>query len=135
MSAVPQRRAGAGSATNEASREFGVAFGVAALGSVAATLFASRFDELLTSLSGVPDIETQSSLGGALTVAQDVPNGAGRTLSMGAREAFVDAMAVATTLGAVLALVGAVIVYRYLPRRDARVVEDLVIIPAVPGEA
>jgi hypothetical protein len=42
MSAVPQRRAGAGSAMNDASRELGAALGVAVMGSLAARSTAPR---------------------------------------------------------------------------------------------
>ena len=40
MSAVPPRRAGAGSAMNDATRELGAALGIAVLGSVAASRYA-----------------------------------------------------------------------------------------------
>ena len=42
MSAVPARRAGAGSAMNDATRELGAALGIAVLGSVAASRYSSR---------------------------------------------------------------------------------------------
>ena len=43
MSAVPARRAGAGSAMNDATRELGASLGVAVLGSVAASHFTTRW--------------------------------------------------------------------------------------------
>ena len=47
MSAVPQRRAGAGSAMNDATRELGAALGVAVLGSIAASQYTSHLDDAL----------------------------------------------------------------------------------------
>ena len=45
MSAVPARRAGVGSAMNDATRELGAALGVAVLGSVAASKYARSVDQ------------------------------------------------------------------------------------------
>ena len=47
MSAVPQRRAGAGSAMNDATRELGAALGVAVLGSIAASQYSSHLHDAL----------------------------------------------------------------------------------------
>src|SRR5205823_1910579 len=44
MSAVPARRAGVGSAMNDATRELGAALGIAVLGSVAASKYAHAVD-------------------------------------------------------------------------------------------
>ena len=51
MSAVPPRRAGAGSAMNDATRELGAALGIAVLGSVAASRYASSIAPALRGLS------------------------------------------------------------------------------------
>ena len=51
MSAVPPRRAGAGSAMNDATRELGAALGVAVMGSIAASRYAAGIDDAITSLS------------------------------------------------------------------------------------
>ena len=48
MSAVPPRRAGAGSAMNDATRELGAALGVAVLGSVAASRYGAQIAPALT---------------------------------------------------------------------------------------
>ena len=53
MSAVPARRAGAGSAMNDATRELGAALGVAVLGSIAASQYSSHLHHALGALPGV----------------------------------------------------------------------------------
>ena len=47
MSSVPPRRAGAGSAMNDATRELGAALGVAVLGSIAASQYTSHLHDAL----------------------------------------------------------------------------------------
>ncbi|MEY2571682.1 MAG: hypothetical protein QOE63_2032, partial [Acidimicrobiaceae bacterium] len=51
MSAVPPRRAGAGSAMNDATRELGAALGIAVLGSVAASRYGTGLKSSIASLS------------------------------------------------------------------------------------
>ena len=115
MSPVPERRAGAGSAMNDASREFGVAVGVAALGSVAASLFARSFDRAAILLPAGARNSARSSLGDALDAARHLSAPAGRALTLEARRAFVSGFHFASTVGAVLAAIAAIVVYYYLP--------------------
>jgi len=95
MSAVPARRAGAGSATNDATRELGAALGVAVLGSLAASKFASGLH--------------------ALAVAHRLPHPASAVVEHGAKSAFVDGIHLACWLGAALTLTAVGVVLRYLP--------------------
>jgi EmrB/QacA subfamily drug resistance transporter len=119
MSAVPPRRAGAGSAMNDATRELGAALGVAVMGSVAASNYAGRIDSLTSALPGVAGEEARSSLAGALHVASTLPGEAGQALHQGAQAAFVDGVHFAVTVGALLAWSASIIVLRYLPKRLA----------------
>jgi EmrB/QacA subfamily drug resistance transporter len=119
MSAVPPRRAGAGSAMNDATRELGAALGVAVMGSVAASKYAGAIDRLSAGLSGPARQAARSSLAGALRVASQQPPDVGHALSQGAQSAFIDGIHFAVTVGAVLAWTAAVIVIRYLPKRLA----------------
>jgi EmrB/QacA subfamily drug resistance transporter len=116
MSAVPPRRAGAGSAMNDASRELGAALGVAVLGSVAASRYASGVASLTHGLGGAQRSVAESSLAGALDVASHLPAAAGQALGTGAQEVFVGGIHLAVTVGAILAAVAAVIVMKFLPR-------------------
>src|SRR5205807_6934869 len=63
MSAVPPRRAGAGSAMNDATRELGAALGVAVLGSVAASRYSSGIKGAIAHLTGADQAAVRSSLG------------------------------------------------------------------------
>jgi EmrB/QacA subfamily drug resistance transporter len=130
MSAVPARRAGAGSAMNDASRELGAALGVAVLGSVAASRYASVLARTTVPLPAAAHHQARSSLTGALQVAAQLPHNAGVLLQHGADIAFVQGIHVACFVGASLAAVATGLVLRYLPsgavvhaeaRVDARV--------------
>ena len=115
MSAVPPRRAGAGSAMNDATRELGAALGIAVLGSLAASRYSSALRNLVSGLSGPQRTAARGSLAGALRTAASLPATARHALELGAKTAFVDGIHVACTGGAVLAFLAAIIVFRYLP--------------------
>jgi len=115
MGAVPERRAGAGSAMNDATRELGAALGIAILGSVAASHYATKIAPFIRSLSPADQDAARTSIAGALRVAGTLPARAGQVLTAAADHAFVDGIHLAVTVGAILATISAVIVYRYLP--------------------
>jgi EmrB/QacA subfamily drug resistance transporter len=119
MSAVPPRRAGAGSAMNDATRELGAALGVAVLGSVASSHYGAALDKLVVGLPASARSTARSSIAGALQVASRLPGRAGTRLAEGAQHAFVGGIQLAVTAGAILAVVAAVIVVRYLPHQLA----------------
>ena len=73
MSAVPQGKAGVGSAMNDTTRELGGALGVAVLGSLVASRFASKLVPALGLLPEATHAQVNSSLAGALQVAQGHP--------------------------------------------------------------
>jgi MFS transporter, DHA2 family, integral membrane protein len=116
MSAVPSRRAGAGSAMNDATRELGAALGVAVLGSIAASQYSAKVQPLVATLPASIRSTATSSIAGAIQTANGLRGAAGRALTLGAQHAFVDGLHFAVTVGAVLAAIASVIVYRYLPR-------------------
>jgi Na+/melibiose symporter-like transporter len=115
MSAVPARRAGMGSAMNDATREFGAALGVAVLGSIAASRYGSEIATAVTGLGGSDRSEATSSIAGALDVAARQPGSGRSALTDAAHHAFLSGMHLAVLLGAGLAVLSATIVYRYLP--------------------
>jgi EmrB/QacA subfamily drug resistance transporter len=103
MGALPPERANIGSAVNDTTRELGGALGVAIVGSIMSSLYAS----------GLPDgapAAARDSLGAAVQVS---------ALADAAREAFVHAMSRASIVVAVVAALGAVIAWRFLPAREA----------------
>jgi EmrB/QacA subfamily drug resistance transporter len=120
MSAVPPRRAGAGSAMNDATRELGAALGVAVLGSVAASRYSSSLSSVLRTLSPADRHEAGTSLSGAITTATHLPAHAAAQLTERAETAFVSGIHLASIVGALLAGSAAVLVLRFLPRHIAQ---------------
>ena len=98
MSALPPARANIGSAVNDTTRELGGALGVAVVGSIMASLYADGLP------AGAPPA-ARDSLGAAVAVGLGDP----------ASAAFVDAMSRASIVVAVIAALGAVAAWRYLP--------------------
>jgi EmrB/QacA subfamily drug resistance transporter len=115
MSAVPARRAGAGSAMNDATRELGAALGIAVLGSIAASRYSSKIAPFIHGLTASQHAQATSSIAGASQVASSIGGRAGAALTAGANHAFVSGIHFAVVVGAILAGVSAVIVYRKLP--------------------
>jgi DHA2 family multidrug resistance protein-like MFS transporter len=115
MSAVPPRRAGAGSATNDASRELGAALGVAVMGSIAASKYTTAIDPITADLPARARETARGSIAGAVRVADALPAGAGRVLRAGADLAFVSGLHLAVGVGGLLAFSAAVIIYRFFP--------------------
>jgi Na+/melibiose symporter-like transporter len=116
MSAVPARRAGAGSAMNDATRELGSALGVAVLGSIAASQYAGHLHDALGRLPASARSAAGSSIAGALHAAEQLTGPASRALGFAARTAFIDGIHVAGLFGAGLAIVASILTTRHLPR-------------------
>jgi EmrB/QacA subfamily drug resistance transporter len=117
MSSVPRERAGAGSAMNDTSRELGGALGVAVLGSLVASRFDSGIGSALGGLTGAQRGEAESSLAGAIHVAQDLPGNAGPALVRQAQDAFLSGFHLAAALAAIVAAGAALVAWRLLPQR------------------
>ena len=115
MSAVPDSRAGAGSAMNDATRELGAALGIAVLGSIAASQYATHLHDALRQVPGSARAAASSSLAGALHVAERLPHATGDLLTAAARTAFVDGIHVAAWFGIALAIVASLLTRRFLP--------------------
>jgi EmrB/QacA subfamily drug resistance transporter len=123
MGALPLHQAGVGSAVNDTSREVGGALGVAIVGSMLSSLYATDLNAKLP--AGVPpqvrDAADQS-VGAALQVSAQLGR-AGAPLADAARESFVFAMSRASLVTAAVAFVGALLAWRFLPARAAEVHE------------
>jgi MFS transporter, DHA2 family, integral membrane protein len=115
MSAVPSRRAGMGSAMNDATRELGAALGVAVLGSIAASRYRISIGPALHGLTPADQSAAKSSIAGALNVASSSDNAASDALTTAAHHAFMSGIHYAVFIGASLAILSAGIVFRYLP--------------------
>ena len=116
MAAVPRDRAGMGSATNDTTRELGGALGVAVLGSLLTGQFAYGVSPV------VADLATGRPRGGRRRprrgVRPDRPRSDPRRMvhpAETAKESFVDGLGLATAVSAVVVLIAAVLVYKFLP--------------------
>jgi len=117
MGALPKEQAGVGSAVNDTTREIGGALGVAILGSVFSAVYSGRMADAVAGLPADVAAIVRDSIGGALSVAGQVGGDSGLAISAAARSAFVDGMAMASLIGMIVALVGAVVAFVWLPAR------------------
>ena len=101
---------------NDATRELGAALGIAVLGSIAASRYATSVAPALKGLSPADKASANTSIAGALHVASTLSKSAGDALASASSQAFVDGIHLAVIIGAVLALISAVVVFRKLPR-------------------
>ncbi|MEO8694173.1 MAG: DHA2 family efflux MFS transporter permease subunit [Acidimicrobiales bacterium] len=119
MGSLPRNRAGVGSAINDTAREVGGALGVAIVGSIVSSIYRSRLtDSMPKNVPAPVATAAHDSIGSALQASTALgTNGAG--LVSAAQEAFVAAMSRASIVTALVAVVGAVAAWRYLPARAA----------------
>jgi len=121
MGSLPRAKAGVGSAMNDTTRQVGGALGVAVVGSVMLSVYGGRVGDALTNakLPIPPDLISQSkqNLSTALAVATDkrIPVGVQTKLVTQINEAFVAGMHRGVLFAATATLIGAIIVFKYLP--------------------
>ncbi|MFF4380407.1 MFS transporter [Kitasatospora sp. NPDC001547] len=115
VSAAPVEQAGAASATSETAVELGSSLGIALLGAAGAAVYRHRLDGALPAgLDGEAATAAQDTLGGAVTVAAQLPGRLGTDLLETARTAFTDGLHVAAVVGLVATLGAAVLAYRLM---------------------
>ena len=112
MSAVPEAKAGVGSAMSDVTRQVGGALGVAVIGSIIATAYTRD-------MSGAPEAAGES-IGAAHTIAERVGGTAGQELAGTAGRAFTDALGLGLTTAALVSLAGALLVLWRLPSGRTR---------------
>ena len=123
MGALPLHQAGVGSAVNDTSREVGGALGVAIVGSMLSSLYSSNLNgKLPANVPGQVRDAADQSVGAALQVSSQLGR-VGAPLADAARESFVYAMSRASLVTAAVAVVGALLAWRFLPARAAEVRE------------
>jgi EmrB/QacA subfamily drug resistance transporter len=116
MSAVPEAKAGVGSAMNDLLRQLGGALGVAVIGSVMNTAYRGQMTDAVSGLPGPAAEAAQDSVGAAVAIAGQVGGVAGDALAAVARVSFVDALGLAAVVAAGVALATAAFVARAMPR-------------------
>ncbi len=105
VGSAPPERAGVASGMSETAAELGGALGISVLGSIGVAVYRSEVAEGLP--AGVPiDLAgvARDTLGGAVAVADQLPDPVGAAVLAVAQTAFVDGMRVATTISAILAV-------------------------------
>jgi hypothetical protein len=130
MGSLPRSKAGVGSAVNDTTRQMGGALGVAIIGSLVASVYASGIDDVASAfgLNGASLAEARGSLGAALKVSGDLGS-AGSGLARAAKDSFVDGLSQGLLLGAAVVAVAAFVAYRFLP---AAAQDELVIVEDSP---
>jgi len=115
MEAVPEAKAGVGSAMNDLLRQLGGALGVAVIGSVMNTVYRDRMVGAVGGLPAQAAAAAGDSVGAAVAIAARIGGAAGDALEAVARSSFVDALGVAVVVAAAVAAATAVIVSRAMP--------------------
>ncbi|WP_371647330.1 MFS transporter [Streptomyces mirabilis] len=121
MSSLPREKAGSGSAVNNTFRQVGGALGVAVLGALLSATYRSGIDDHLGVLPASDRQAAGESVEATLSVAEKL-GPAGKGLVQPAHDAFIHAMHITAIGSAAVALVGAVVVLLFLPRKAAAVV-------------
>ena len=105
VSSAPPERAGAASGISETGAELGGALGIAILGSIGVAVYRG---ELATTLpAGIPSqaaMAARDTLGGAVSVARQLPADVGAAVLAAAREAFTLGLQLTTAISAVVAI-------------------------------
>ena len=115
MEAIPQDKAGVGSATNDASREIGGALGIAIGGSVLNEFYQREF-VLPPGLEGTPGASGfDTSFAAAIQTGQATGNEA---LLSAAREAFMVGMINSARVAAIIAALASIYIFTQMPRVD-----------------
>jgi len=123
MGSLPREMAGVGSAINDTSREIGGTLGVAIIGSIFATSYGPKIVDLLSpfALPQAAVSAAEESVGAAFAVSEQVGD---PTLASAIRDvastSFLDGFQVACTTVGVVAILGSLLAYRFLPARAPR---------------
>lgn len=126
MAAVPEAKAGVGSAMNDLFRQLGGALGVAVIGSAINTVYRDQVASAVAALPNLPPPAAQAaadSVGAAVAIGSRVGGPAGDALSTAARAGFVDALGFAAIVAAGVALATAAFVARAMPARGSEATE------------
>ena len=127
MGSLPREKAGVGSAMNDTTRQVGGAIGVGLLGSILSSRYGSHVTNGLAGIAPPSIVDrAKDSIGSALGVAQTDPAAESfRTqITSTAKSSFVSGMHTTLYLAAVIVVVGAIAVYKFLPARTADVDAD-----------
>lgn len=117
LGAVPEDRAGVGSAVNLLIGQLAGALGVAVVGSVMNTVYGDRMADFVAKLPPQVGGPASDSVGAAISIAAKQGGAAGQALAGAARIAFTDALGTGAIVAAGVIVVGAVLVALFMPAR------------------
>ncbi|MCZ6539764.1 MAG: DHA2 family efflux MFS transporter permease subunit, partial [Chloroflexi bacterium] len=118
MAAVPESHAGVGSALNDTVRQIGGALGVGIFGSILSSIYTTNMSDAVSGLpQGLADAAS-NQIGAALQVADSLEGSAGGELVVAAKNAFIDGTSIVYVIAGVVALIGTVLVWRFMPKYD-----------------
>src|SRR5688572_30257161 len=121
VGSAPPEQAGAATGMSETSGELGGALGIAILGSIGTAVYRTEVaSSVPTEIPAAAVDQARDTLGGALTVAQTLPEALAGPLVTAAQTAFVDAIhlvAIVSVVGATLTAVAAAFALRGVPAR------------------
>lgn len=118
VGSAPPERAGAASGISETAVELGGALGISVLGSLGVAIYRGDLANLPAGLPVEAATTARDTLGGAVQVAATLPDSLGAAVLDVSRIAFVQAMQVAATISAVLAVgvaIVAITTLRHVP--------------------
>jgi Na+/melibiose symporter-like transporter len=124
MGAIPEGSAGIGSAMNSVVRMVGASLGIAIIGSIMFSTYASRVTEAVAGLPVELAEAAKDSVGAAVGVAASLPGEAGQALFSAAGEAFADALGIVGIWSASIAVIAALLVAKFMPSRDEPIAEE-----------
>jgi EmrB/QacA subfamily drug resistance transporter len=116
MGSVPRQRAGVASAVNDTTRLTAGAIGVAVVGSVLSSAYRGAFAG--TAAGSVPPEaveQARASIANAAAVAHRLGGTEGEQLRMVAKQGFIDGAGTGLLIASVVAALGAIAAWRYLP--------------------
>ena len=119
MSSVSADKAGMASGTNAAIRQIGASFGIAVMGGIGQSVFASHLTDSSVFEKLPPNAQdtAESSISGAVAVADQAGGSAGSQLLEVASTGFVDGMHLAVLVAAAFSALGLVLAARLIPRK------------------
>lgn len=120
LGAAPPEKAGSAAAINETGGEFGIALGIAAIGSLGTAIYRLNMNDAIPAgVGGSVNDTARESIVGATSAAGDLPAPVATDLLEAAREAFTTALDTVAVLSAIvlvgLAIVAAVTLRRLRP--------------------
>jgi MFS transporter, DHA2 family, multidrug resistance protein len=109
VGAAPAERAGAASGLSETSAELGGALGIAILGSIVTAIYRRGMTAAMPALPAGAE-NARDTLGAAAAIADELPREIGIPLLETARDAFMQALVLTSSVSAALSMVAAVVI-------------------------